>query len=232
MITEQNAVALAKELNFLLWTVDTTVAVEADLAGVQKTGSETIRKKANMQWEAHALICSALVLRSEDQVVRRAGSALVVYPELPRKDRPHLLLSHGWIVANAGLIDVSLNLAPLSSHKPIVFENKNLPDPSWKVVFRDDVAQIFEAATKSHAGGKPGVFYVTSTRKVLTREEVAVDLKDVFPAAEKLGISLQYLQVFDHCEKLLSGGETMSVSHLPQEEAWGELASREVADFG
>jgi len=165
VLSDLNAIALSQELNSLLWTTDTPVVDGSVIAAIQGTGGEITQPNGNMQCVAHSCICAALVLEHEEQVTTRGGSVLVVYPEQSMSDGPLAIMRHWWVVGNTGLFDVSLNLAGLSVHKPIIFKNRNVADPTWQVVFKDDFARIVDAAKRCHAARKCGVFYQTEAKK-------------------------------------------------------------------
>lgn len=224
MLSDLTAIVFSKELNSLLWTTDTPVVDGSVIAAIQETGGEITQPNGNMQCAAHALICAALVLGHEEQITTRGGSVLVVYPEQSKLDRPFAIMKHWWIVSAAGLCDFSLNLAGLSAHKPIIFQNRNVADLTWQIVFKDDFARIIDAASKCHATGKCGVFYQTDAKKVVSREEIEAEILNVFPPAEQMGIPLRYVDIAAHCKRFLTAG--VSLSHLSQEEAWRQMASR------
>ena len=90
-----------------------------------------------MHCVAHAIVCAGLMLRRGEKVATRAGSALVVYPEQTKYEKPHFVLKHWWITTSNGVCDFSLNLEGLSKHKPVIFRNTNLASPTWKVAFNE-----------------------------------------------------------------------------------------------
>ncbi len=224
MLSAPTAIALSKELNSLLWTNDTPTLDGSVIASIQERGGEITQPNGNMQCAAHALICAALALGHEEQITTRGGSVLIVYPEQSKLDPHFTIMRHWWIASSAGLIDFSLNLAGLSAHKPIVFQNRNVADLTWQIAFKDDFARIYDSARKCNAANKCGVFYQTEAKRVVRREEIDADLMGFFPPAERVGIPLRYIDIVDHCKQYLNAG--MSLSHLPQEEAWRQMASR------
>ena len=155
----------------------------------------------------------------------RAGSALVVYPEQPKHERPYFVAKHWWITILNGLCDLSLNLEGVSKHKPVIFRNANLADPNWKIVFDDDFKRIFDRSLKCRAAGMCGVLYQTDAKQIVAKETCDLDLLKVFRPAGKNGVALRYLDVVLHCERFLDGGE--SVLRLPQKEAWRNLAGHQ-----
>lgn len=220
MLSDYTAIALSKELNLLLWTNDTPILD----ASIREMGGEITQPNGNMQCAAHALICAAIVLENAEQITTRGGSVLIVYPEQSKHDSPFAIMKHWWIANSEGLIDFSLNLAGLSVHKPIIFQNRNVADLSWKIVFKDDFARIVDSARKCHAVGKCGVFYQTEAKSVVRREDIDADLMNFFPPAKRIGIPLRYIDIVAHCKRYLTLG--MSLSHLSQEEAWRQMVPR------
>jgi hypothetical protein len=223
MLSDENAIALSTELNSLLWTEDTPPVDGSTIDAIQETGGKITQPCGNMQCTAHSLICAALALEYEEQITTRGGSVLVVYPEQLKSDPPFAIMKHWWIVNSSGLLDLSLNLAVPSAHKPIIFQNRNVADPTWKIVFKDNFPQIFDAARKCQLSGKYGVFYQTDAKTVVNRENIGPDLQTVFQPAERIGIQLRYIDLVAHCQRFLNTGE--SLTHLSQEEAWNKMAS-------
>jgi len=177
-----------------------------------------------MQCTSHALVCAALLFRQGDNVTTRAGSALVVYPNDPKTDKPHLILKHWWITASNGLCDLSLSLAGLSAHKPVIFRNMNLTDPSWRIVFKDDFRTVVAEASKSLAAGVCGVFYQTDKKRTVSKDSCEADLLQPFPPTKTNARPLRYIDIVRHCERLIDGGE--SVRTIPQEEIFTTLPHR------
>jgi hypothetical protein len=174
-----------------------------------------------MRCTCHAVVCAGLLLRRGEQVTTRGGSALVVYPEQPPNEKAYFIAKHWWITTPEGLCDLSLDLRPLSNHKPVVFRNANLVDRSWKVVFKDDFQRIIKDSVACRAAGMCGVFYQTDAKRVVSRDACEADLTNVFPPAGDDGVPLRHLDIVLHCERFLSGGE--SALRLSQKETWRHL---------
>ena len=220
-LDDLQVIALASELNHLLWT-DEPPEMTPDIARVMRDDPTMELSRLNMHCQAHSAVCAGLMLRRGDTVTTRGGSALIVFPEQRQFDKPHFVMKHWWISTSAGLCDLSLNLTEFSKHKAIIFGNKNVADPNWRVAFKDDFKRTFEDAAKSHASGTCGVFYQTDAKLSVTREEFEPEWVKVFSAAKKRGIPLRFIDIIEHSERLLKGGE--SLRHLPQQEAWKHLA--------
>ena len=219
-LSDSQVIVLAAELNHILWTTDTP---QLDPEIAVTCGADVQLIGGNFQCVAHSVVCAALLLRRGENVITRAGSALVVYPEQRRSERPHFIAKHWWITTSEGLCDLSLNLEGLSAHKPIIFGNRNLSDSKWKVVFKHDFKSLLDSAAKSQTEDVCGVFYQTDNKLSVTKEQLEFDLNKIFDAAETAGVHLRYLNIVIHCESLLSGGN--SLRQLPQLEAWRYLAA-------
>ena len=220
-LSDSQVIALASELNHLLWT-DDAPEVAPDIAKVMRDDPMMELSRLNMHCQAHSAVCAGLMLRRGDTVTTRGGSALVVFPEQRQFDKPHFVMKHWWISTSAGLCDLSLNLTEFSKHKAVIFGNKNVADPNWRVAFKDEFKRTFEDAAKSHAAGICGVFYQTDAKLLVTREEFEPEWVKVFSAAKKRSVPLRFIDIIEHCERLLNGGETLA--QLPQVEAWTRLA--------
>jgi hypothetical protein len=122
-----------------------------------------------------------------------------------------------------GLCDLSLRLEGVSEQRPVIFNNRNLRDSKWAVVFKDDFKKLVAAANKSRTAGICGVFYQTDNKMRVSKDDIHSDLlQQPFPPAKKLGVPLRYLDVVLHCEAFFRGGR--SVAGLPQEEAWRQIS--------
>ena len=229
MLTDSQVLALCSELNHLLWTDDSPELDPTVLETIRKEKIPFIQPKGNMQCSLHAAICAGLMWRQGEKVTTRGGSVLIVYPEQHKHDSPHFITKHWWITTSNGLFDLSLNLRGFSDHKPIVFRNINLADPSWQIVFKDDFRQIVGASAKSQATGIFGVFYQTDKKLLITKEIIEPDLLKPFTLAKAKNIEVRLLDVVLHCERFINGGG--SLQHLPQEVAWKVLA-KESKQFG
>jgi hypothetical protein len=224
VFTEAQVLALCSELNHILWTEDTP-DFGTEISKSFPQGEKFVyQPKGNMQCCAHACVCAGLMWRQGEKVTTRAGSALVVFPEQRKHDSPFFIAKHWWITTSNGLLDLSLNLSGISIHKPIIFHNKNLADPNWRVAFKDDFARIFGDSSKCRAEGNCGVFYQTDKKLVVTKELIEPDLLKPFSAAKSKNLSVSFLDIILHCERFLNGGE--SLKQLPQEIAWQVLSKR------
>jgi hypothetical protein len=214
----QQVVILARELNHLLWTEDAPeIPAEVAAATISEPHLEILG--TNMQCVAHAVVCAGIFLRQGEKVVTRGGSALVVYPELDASEEPHFVMKHWWITTSAGLCDLSLNLKGLSSHKPVVFANRNVADNRWKVSFTHDFSRALRDARNCHAAKGFGVFYQTDAKKSVTLSGIEADLAKEFSAALKQGgVQLRFIDIVEHCERVLEGGQSLQMH--PQMEAW------------
>lgn len=199
MLTDTQSLILCSELNRLLWTKDAPAPSPNMVSALELTGAEVSLAKGNMQCVAHAMVCAGIALMNGETVKIRGGSAIVVYPELTKDSDPHWIAKHWWISTNQGLCDLSLRVDGLSKHKPVIYRNRNLADPKWQVVFKDNFGQIVAAARKCHESGDCGVFYETENKKVVARDELQADLSQFFPAAEKIGIPLRFRDLVAHC---------------------------------
>ena len=224
VFTEAQALALCPELNHILWTEDTPDLGAEISESFGQVKNFVYQPKGNMQCCAHACVCAGLMWRQGEKVTTRAGSALIVFPEQRKHDRPYFIAKHWWITTSSGLLDLSLNLSGISIHKPIIFHNKNLADSNWKVVFKDDFAQIFDDSSKCRTEGNNGVFYQTDKKLVVTKELIESDLPKLFSAAKSKNLPVSFLDIILHCERFLNGGE--SLQGLPQETAWQILSKR------
>jgi hypothetical protein len=213
--------AITAELNHLLWSDEPTNPTETVKAAIAQLPNADLLP-TNMNCATHAVVCCGLMLRRGEDVATRAGSALIVYPEQQQFDEPHWVMKHYWITTSQGLCDLSLNLFGFSKHKPIIFENKNIADPNWKVIFKDDFKATLDAARKSHVARVYGVFYQTDKKLSVTLDQFASDSTEIFSSARTRGIPLRSIDIVEHCERLLEGGE--SYTKIPQEDAWRRLA--------
>lgn len=107
-LQDAQVVALAAELNHLLWT-DEPPKITPDVAKVMETDPTFNLSRVNMNCVAHAAVCAGLMLRMGETVTNRCGSALVVYPEQGQFEKPHWVMKHWWMTTSAGLCDLSLN---------------------------------------------------------------------------------------------------------------------------
>jgi hypothetical protein len=221
VLTDAQVLALCSELNHILWTEDTPVLGSEISRPFSQHEKFVHQPKGNMQCGAHTVVCAGLMLRQGESVTTRSGSALVVYPEQQKQEKPLFIAKHWWMTISSGLFDLSLNLSGISNHKPIIFRNANLADPHWKVVFKDDFAHILDDALKYHAVRTCGVFYQTDNKIVVTKEILEPDLLKEFTPARNKGLPLKYLDIVRHCERLLQGGKCLL--QLPQEAAWQTL---------
>ncbi len=215
MFTDSQILALTRELNHLLWTPDTPQPGLADgFDRVDLVGG-------NMHCVDHALVCAALLARKGATVTTRAGRALIAYPELRANYRPHLVAKHWWLTTTEGLCDLSLNLSPISAHKPIIYRNTNLAAPNWAIEFKHDYSQAIKAADKLQNDRLCGVVYQTANKMLLTLSQIEAELDKPSSATQKEGISVSYREFVTHCERVLEGGP--SLRGKPQVEAWRRL---------
>jgi hypothetical protein len=223
MLTDSQVLMLARELNHLLWTDDAPI-IPSDVATIicHDPGVEISRK--NMQCVAHTVVCAGLLLRCGESVSTRAGSALVVFPEQRRDEKPHFVMKHWWFTTSSGLCDLSLNLSDFSAHKPAIFANRNITDPSWRVSFKDDFRRAMEEAEKCHAAQNCGVFYQTDNKMTVTLQQFEPELAKTFSGAEQRNVQLRFIDLIEHCERLLDGAPTLI--QTPQIDAWRMLACR------
>ena len=220
MLDSAQIFALTRELNHVLWTGEKPeVPKEVQSAVAANPQFELLG--TNMQCVAHSVVCAAIFVRRGYTVVTRGGSALVVYPEQLPSDEAHFVVKHWWITTTSGLCDLSLNLRGFSSHKPVIFGNRNLTDPKWRVSFTHDFRRTVREARECHAANECGVFYQTDAKQTVSPSGLEGDLLKTFTAAENIGISLRFIDIVEHCERLLEGKE--SVAGLPQLEAWRRL---------
>jgi len=158
MLNDTQNVALAAELNHLLWTNDPP-EITPDVAACLRDDPGMEFSGVNMQCAAHSVVCAGLMLRLSEKVTTRGGSALVVYPEQKQFEKPFVVMKHWWISNSLGLCDFSLNLGSYSAHKPIIYRNRNVADLRRRISFRDDFRQAMSEAEESHAARIHGVFY-------------------------------------------------------------------------
>jgi hypothetical protein len=220
-LQDSQIIELAAELNSILWTPDSP-RLDSRLAPAFRGVDEIQLIGGNMQCTAHSYVCAGIFLRRGEGVTTRSGSALIVYPEQSRTDRPHFIVKHWWITTPSGLCDLSLNLKGLSQHKPVVFENRNVADSKWRVVFKHDFQSLLNSADESQAENVSGVFYQTDNKMDLTLDEAESELCKYFEPASAKGIPLRYLDIVIHCEALLAGGA--SLRGIAQPEVWQRLS--------
>ena len=220
MLSDSQIKALAAEMNHLLW-VDEPPQATPDTELLKQIPGFTLLP-TNMNCHAHMAVCCGLMLRREEKVEQRGGSALVVFPEQAQLEDAHFVAKHYWVTTPKGVCDLSLNPAGYSKHKPIVFENRNIPDPSWKVVCEDDFKTILDASRKTHASRVCGVFYQTDGKLPITWAEFEADSLKTVGSARKRNVPVRFIDIIEHCERLLDGGE--SYKKIPQEDAWRRLA--------
>jgi hypothetical protein len=174
-LSKAQAIALASELNHILWTADTPT-----LPGYAE--DEILRRQnGNIQCCAHALISAGLMLIHGDKVVTRAGSAIVVYPEENKGVSALFIAQHWWLTTSKGATDLSINLKGLTNSKPIVFENINLMNSDWKIGFKDDFLSVKRDAEKWALDGGCGVFYHTESKRAVAIEDIEQDMNQLFP---------------------------------------------------
>lgn len=219
-IIAEQVLSLARELNHLLWTEDPP-DVPKEVATAAATHPDFEILGTNMECVAHAMVCAGIFLRKGEKVVTRGGSALVVYPEQLASEEAHFVMKHWWITTSAGLCDLSLNLKGFSAHKPVIFANRNIADERWAVSFTHDFSRALKEARSCQAAKGFGVFYQTDAKKSVTLSGIEEDLEKNFPPASKQNLPLRFIDIVDHCERLLDGGE--SLVKLPQAEAWRTL---------
>jgi len=220
MFSDPQIVALASELNHLLWTTRTPEEFEQ----VEKKDGldRSSIPDRNMQCAAHAGVCAALMHEAGERVVARAGYAYAINPKEPE---PFNILRHYWITISTGLMDLSLDLAPLVRCNPVIYRNTNLTDQSWKVVFKHDLSCLKKEIQRLHSSTECGILYCTVNRRAVSSQLVQHDLAQVFPPAHEMGVDLKFANIVRHCKDLLKGGS--SVKHLKQTDSWELLASRE-----
>jgi hypothetical protein len=221
VLTYAQVLALADELNHLLWT-DDPPQITPDIAAIIRDDPNFQFSRLNMNCQAHSAVCAALMLRMGERVMTRAGSALVVYPEQREFEKPHFVMKHWWMSTASGVCDFSLNLTEFSAHRAVIFANRNVAAPSWEVSCKQDFRRAMEEARKCQAAKQCGVFYQTDNSLTVTREEFEPELVKTFSAARKRDVPLRFLDIIEHCELLLKGGP--SVKDLSQQEAWQQLA--------
>jgi hypothetical protein len=226
MLSDSQVLTLATELNHLLWS-DDPPQMTPDVAEVMRNDPMFELSRVNMHCVAHSAVCAGLMLRMGETVTTRCGSALVVYPEQKQFEKPHFVMKHWWMTTSTGLCDFSLNLNGCSAHRPVIYANRNVADPCWKVSFKHDFRRSMEEAEKCHTAKVCGVFYQTDNKMSVTQQEFEPEMAKTFSAARKRNVPLRFIDIIDHCERLLGGGQ--SLKGLPQEQAWRHLAKGENA---
>jgi hypothetical protein len=162
MFSDPQIVALASELNHLLWTTRTPEELEQ----IEKRDGldRSLLPNRDLQCGAHADVCAAIMHRAGERVVARAGYAYAINP---KEAEPFNILRHYWSTTSTGLMDLSLDLAPLTDCNPVIYRNINLIDRSWKVVFKHDLSGLKQELRRLRASTECCMLYCTVNRRVV-----------------------------------------------------------------
>jgi hypothetical protein len=217
-LSDEQILALSEELNHLLWTNDIPEFPPDMQATIARAQGQISVPEKNMQCAAHAIVCAAFMCRHDGQVMARAGSAYVVDPKEPE---PFNILRHYWITTSDGLMDLSLDVPGFGNCKPVIYQNRNIPDPKWVVAYKDSRERVASELERCRSSKGCAVVYWTENKLSVTPENVQPDLQKAFKPAQAKGIELKYGDIVCHCEQFIAGGQ--SLRSLAQEEAWNVL---------
>jgi len=216
--TDEQMLALKRELNFIFWTPAVRGTPNALPVSVGQQASQEV-VEINIQCTSHALVTAAIFMRSGFTVTTRAGMAFVLDASAdsnPSDDLLNQIVKHWWVTLDGyGLVDLSLKAR---SENPLIYCNRSVGG-YWRVAFGDTQRERDQFLRTRQRG----CFYLTLNKQRVVASQLEQSLAQTVKPAQVSGPQVQYEHIVRHCENLLSGG-VESLTSLSQGEAWSQLS--------